>query len=638
MRAASSRLILANGVTLAQEGLLTLFPEGYRWLDSLADLPRQVPADAAARGVVLILAPAQARELLRNPPAGKFVVVLWREPADTVSQTLLHHPHVAGVLDDACAPATVYTVLKSALALAEKQTGLNAEQMLDEVLKVGRALASEKDLTALLKLILTHARSLTAADGASIYTFNDAKQLCFRLWQNSSITNEASAAQTLVGDDSIAGYVARSGELLAIADVYALPVGAPYRFNAAFDRESGYRTVSLLTVPLKNKADEVVGILQLINRKTRADASLATPGDFDTYVMPFSRPDQTIAQALAGQAGVALENSLLYRDIERLFDGFIAASVRAIEARDPITAGHSFRVADVCDRLVRALDRCDDARFRSTRFSVAEIRELRYAALLHDFGKVGVKEDVLLKSKKLYPTQLELIRQRFKQLRISLERDAYKALLDACVAEQLSNEALLARRRAAEQALALEYARLDRYWNSISCANEPSVMPLAVSADLDAVAAYRYWDAEEQVQRNLLLPFEFADLSLTKGSLSADERAQIESHVTHTFSFLSAIPWTRDLQRLPDIAFAHHEKLDGSGYPRRLSEPQIPLQSRIMAIADIFDALTAGDRPYKQAVPLARALEILRAEAVGNKVDAGLVKVFIESHAYLADS
>ena len=626
---------------------MQLFPEGYRWLPSLADEPQAVPADATTRGAVLIVTPEQARELLKRPPAGKFVIVLWLAGNARPQETLLHHPLIAGVLADDCSPATVYTVLKSALALAEQQAAPNAEKMLTAVLEVGRALASEKNREELFHLILTHARTLTVADGASIYTVDADGVLRFRVWQNASKEDTAGTAATnpdaaasangasdegvAVGADSIAGFVARTGAPLAIADAYALPADAPYRFNDEFDRRDNYRTVSLLTVPLKGHNDTVLGVLQLINRKQRADVRLDSPAACTHNAVPFHALDLTIAQALAGQAGVALENSVLYRDIERLFEGFVTASVRAIEARDPVTAGHSFRVAEFTERLAIAVDRADAGALASARFSRDELRELRYAALLHDFGKVGVREDLLRKSKKLFPAQLEIIRQRFKYARATKRAQVYRELMELYAAH---DAAAPATRVARERELAAELDKLTRYWDSVTCANEPTVVPLAISADLGDVAAYRFLDDDEGGEQPLLRDFEFADLSVAKGSLSAGERREIESHVNHTYSFLRLIPWTADLNRLADIAYAHHEKLDGSGYPRGLVAADIPLQARMMAIADIFDALTAGDRPYKQAVPLDKALDILRAEASQGKIDAILLDVFIGAHAY----
>ena len=583
---------------------------------------------------VLVLAPAQASPLLAEENNASFVVVLWRsEAAQTIAPALLNHPQVVGVLDRHCSPETVYATFRSALTLLARRSERRSAQMLEHVLEIGRALASEKDLDTLLGLILMGARRLTGADGSSIYTRDGSGKLYFRLWQNASTGTTSDAQKTLVGDYSIAGYVAREGSPVMLNDAYAIPPAAPYKFNPASDRSIGYRTQSLLTVPLKNKADEVVGVLQLINRKDRPDVLLKEPADFEKHVLPFDEQDQSVALALAGQAGVALENSMLYADIERLFEGFIKASVQAIEARDPTTAGHSFRVADFTERLALAVDRSDEAELRRVRFTKEQLRELRYASLLHDFGKVGVRENVLVKAKKLYPEQLDLLRQRFRYARASLERRAFRRLVELHDTKGLSQEEFAARRLEIEQGLLADQTRLDEYLQLVLRANEPSVSHAEISEDLDAVAAFAFPD-EDGEMLPLLHDFEFANLALAKGSLNTKERTEIESHVSHTYAFLSLIPWTRNLANLPNIAFAHHEKIDGSGYPRKLGGGDIPVQSRMMTISDIYDALTAGDRPYKHGLPAQKALDILTAEARAGKIDTNLFKVFVECGAW----
>ncbi len=623
------RLLVTQEAVLDEATLRAFAP---RRFEKLAEIRKDI------EGSVLVAAPEQAREMLsrrRSEAAAvpKFAVVLWlRDPEQKVDRELLDHPQVVGALDARCPRATVYATLKSALALLQKSGERRAAQMLEHVLEIGRALASEKDLDNLLGLILTHARNLTGADGASIYTRDANGKLYFRLWQNASTGATSSAQKTLVGDYSIAGYVAREGKAVMLEDAYSLPSDAPYQFNPASDRSIGYRTKSLLTVPLKNKADEVVGVLQLINRKEHTDTVLRRPEDFENSVQPFDEQDRAIALALAGQAGVALENSMLYADIERLFEGFIMASVQAIEARDPTTAGHSFRVADFTERTAIATDRADAPSLRDVSFTKEQLRELRYAALLHDFGKVGVRENVLVKAKKLQPQHLELLRQRFRYARASIERRAYRRLLELHNG-RLKESELAARRREIEKELAADQARLEEYLQHVLRANEPTVSHEQVSAGLGEVVTFRF-PGEEGEEIPLLHDFEFADLALSKGSLNAEERAQIESHVSHTYAFLSLIPWTKNLAGLPEIAFAHHEKLDGSGYPRRLAADKIPVQSRIMTIADIYDALTAGDRPYKTGMPEERALDILAAEAKAAKIDAALYQVFVESGAW----
>ncbi|MFQ5936188.1 MAG: HD domain-containing phosphohydrolase [Acidiferrobacterales bacterium] len=590
--------------------------------------------------VLLVVTPEEAVDLLARADthartaAGTLAIILWRaQRQQALDAALLDHSSVAGVLDPSTPADSAYATLRSGLALLERGDDSRAMQMLGRVLEIGRALASEKDLDTLLDLILTYARELTNTDGASIYTRDSSGKLYFRLWQNFSTAARSNAQKTLVGEYSVAGYVARTGEMVVVDDAYSIPEAAPYRFSPAVDSSIGYRTRSMLTVPLKNKGDEVVGVLQLINRKDRADVKLKTPKDVAKHVLPFDDQSRAVALALSGQAGVALENSILYHDIERLFEGFIRASVQAIEARDPTTAGHSFRVADLTGQLAKVVDSTHDYGLREVGFTREQMTELRYAALLHDFGKVGVREDILVKAKKLYSPQLDIVRQRFQHARAAIARDAYRQLLDLQLERPLSKEEFIERRQAIEEMLATESGRLEEFLQVVLRLNEPTVSPQAVSNDLNTVAEYTFpGDNGEEVA--LLQAFEFAQLTLSKGNLDIEERAQIESHVSHTFAFLSLIPWTKSLSRLPEIAYAHHEKLDGSGYPRGLTEVQIPVQSKIMTIADIYDALTARDRPYKSALPTEKALDILHLEAQSGKVDPTFLKVFIESKAF----
>lgn len=626
MLAAPSRLYISNQADLAHEALAMLRSHNQSAYASIDELSGDLV------GAVIVAPIDDARTLCaRTDFAGS--VILWVRRGEVRPATeLLDRPQVVGVLDSASGVDAVYAMLKTALALTRSTHDGRAAHMLEQVLEIGRALASEKDLDTLLPLILTYARSLTNADGASIYTRNDDARLSFRFWQNASLGSATAVQNVPVGEDSIAGYVSRTGETLVLDDAYQIPAGAPYRFSPDSDRKLGYRTMSLLTVPLKNKADEVVGVLQLINRKRQPETLLKSPADVAAQVQPFSEQDQTIAAALAGQAGVALENSMLYADIERLFEGFIKASVQAIEARDPTTAGHSFRVADFTERLAIAVDRSGESDLRDVCFTREQLRELRYAALLHDFGKVGVREDVLVKAKKLYPHDLESVKQRFRYARASLERRAYRKLL-ALHDTPLGEAEYRQRRVEIEQMLADDREKLERYLELVLTANEPTVLSEAAPAELERLMRHTF-PGDDGEELPLLHDFEFANLALAKGSLNPKERTEIESHVSHTFAFLSLIPWTKQLRDLPTIAYSHHEKLDGTGYPRQLAGDAIPLQSRMMTIADIYDALTAGDRPYKRGLPAERALAILETEANHGKLDSRLFRVFVDSQAW----
>jgi HD-GYP domain-containing protein (c-di-GMP phosphodiesterase class II) len=374
---------------------------------------------------------------------------------------------------------------------------------------------------------------------------------------------------------------------------------------------------SVMCVPLLVE-DEVLGLIQVDTHSRRHS---------------FNEDDLHILTAIGAQVGIALKNFRLYEDIERLFEGFVTASVHAIEARDPTTAGHSFRVAEYTQRLAEAVDRTDSAALRPIRFDGEQMRELRYAALLHDFGKVGVREHVLTKAKKLYPRQFDLLQERFRFARASLERHAYRELLDLQERTPLSASEFKLRRREMERRLKEETKRMQQFLALIVQANEPAVQQEVVPENLQAIADYLFPEEDGKL-RPLLTEFELGALTLSRGSLTPLERAEIESHVSHTFAFLQHIPWTKNLAAVPDIAHAHHEKLDGSGYPRGITRETIPIQARLMAVADIYDALTAGDRPYKRSLTEEMALDILLDEAREGRIEQSLVEIFIECGAY----
>jgi HD-GYP domain-containing protein (c-di-GMP phosphodiesterase class II) len=500
--------------------------------------------------------------------------------------------------------------------------------------RIGVALSNERNTEGLLELILTKSREITTADAGSLYLVEEAgeggKHLVFQLTQCDTQAVPFRQFTLPIDTRSIAGYAAATGEAVNIHDVYRIRKH-PFRQNRDFDKKFGYRTKSMLVVPMKNQKDEVIGVLQLINSKKRAGAKLTSPQEVRDQVIPFSRRSQELASSLASQAAVALENNLLYRDIQRLFEGFVKASVTAIESRDPTTFGHSERVAKLTVGLAEAVDRADSGPYRDIRFTRQEIQELRYASLLHDFGKVGVREEVLVKAKKLYPSQLDLINRRFQYIRKSVELDRYRKKLDHVLANGNQNfQDTFAQIDAEQQA---ELRKLDEFLQQILQANEPSVLPEEASQRLAEIASWTFEDPTGPSEP-LLAPEEVRFLSIRKGSLDADERLQIESHVIHSFRFLSQIPWTKELKRIPEIAKAHHEKLDGSGYPYHMKAEEIPFQAKMMTISDIFDALTARDRPYKRAVPVERALDIIGQEVKSQLLDPNLFHLFVEAQVF----
>ncbi|HEX6177538.1 MAG TPA: HD domain-containing phosphohydrolase, partial [Thermoanaerobaculia bacterium] len=489
----------------------------------------------------------------------------------------------------------------------ERQLGERTKE-LQKVSEVGIALGSLRDHGKLLTMILAKARELSRADAGSLYLLDEidaqGKVLRWKLAQNDSIDVSFEEKVLPITRRSLAGYVAMTGETLVIDDAYNLPPDAEYSINASFDEENGYLTRSLLVLPMTNHAGDIIGLLQLINRKRPGAPTKLTAATVPSEVVPFDEATVDIMRALAGQAAVAVENNLLYESIERLFEGFVTAAVTAIEQRDPTTSGHSFRVADLTVELAKVIDRIDAGEYRHVRFSSEQIREIRYASLLHDFGKVGVREQVLVKQKKLYPMQLETIRSRFDFVMKSAESDANRKKLDYMLKHGREGFDEFAARVDAE--LADEIGRLQKDFAFVAQSNEPTVLPEGEFQYLQQLAARDYEDIRGD-KRLLLDPEEARVLSIRKGNLDQGERGEIESHVTHTFNFLQKIPWTKDLVGVPAIAFAHHEKLNGRGYPRKLNAADIPIQSRMMTVSDIYDALTASDRPYKRAVPTDRA-------------------------------
>ncbi|MDH3457810.1 MAG: GAF domain-containing protein [Gemmatimonadota bacterium] len=507
---------------------------------------------------------------------------------------------------------------------------------LRELTRIGMALTTERDYNTLLELILSLALQITDSDAASLYIVerpeDEPQRLRFKLSQNVSRPDIPFVEFTMPLDmQSIAGNVAVTGQPLAIDDVYDLPGDVEYTFNRSFDEQYGYRSKSMLTIPMKDHKEEIIGVLQLINRKRHGDQKLAEPRDFERGVVPYSHRQVDLVSALAGQAAVSIENSQLYEDIERLFEGFVRASVTAIEQRDPTTFGHSGRVASMTVALAETVDRSDDGPYRHVAFSREDVRQIRYAGLLHDFGKVGVREQVLVKAKKLYPSDLALLKQRYAFIRRTAESDFHRQRADYLEQHGQRGYGDFATRLRHDYDMRL--AELDEFIQLVLKSNEPTVLPEGSFESLQRWANTHYEDLDGNLQ-----PFirddEIRFLSIRKGSLDQTERLEIESHVTHTYHFLLQIPWTKELKFIPTIAYGHHEKLDGSGYPRQVEGEHIPIQTRMMTIADIFDALTAADRPYKRAVPASRALDILTAEAGAGMLDESLFALFVASRVF----
>jgi HD-GYP domain-containing protein (c-di-GMP phosphodiesterase class II) len=520
--------------------------------------------------------------------------------------------------------------LKLSMRDLEEQAKRQHRQF-EELNRIGIALSAERDIGKLQEFILTTMRQLTNADGASLWlkTVGDDGQakLFLASSQNTSIDNTYQAFKVPVDEKSVVGYTVTVGTSQIYDDAYHPPPGKP-QGGKGFDQQYGYRTKSMLTVPMRNYNDEVVGAVQLINAKRSFETKL-TVANVPEEVVSFRPEDLEMIESIASQAAVAIDNKNLLDSIQALFDGFVQASVTAIEQRDPSTAGHSGRVESLTTHLASAVTKIDVGKYRDTYLSDDQLKELRYACLLHDFGKVGVREHILIKAKKLMPGQLEVIQARFEGVERSVQVKYATEKLEAMRRGEAGAAVLAEIDRRLEEDL----YQLEQWIQGIVAANEPSVLPEDKASMLEFLSQQTYYDMAGK-PHPMLDPQEFRFLSIRKGTLDPQERLEMESHVTHSFHFLSKIPWTPMMRGVPEIAYGHHEKLDGTGYPRGLSGDEIPIQARMMTISDIYDALTAQDRPYKRAVPREKALDILKNEAGEGKLDADLVDVFIAKRVY----
>ncbi len=491
---------------------------------------------------------------------------------------------------------------------------------------IGIALSAQRDPVKLLETLLTQARQLADCDAGSLYLIeesNGVRSLHFKLAQNDTANVPFKEARLPLTTDSLSGYVALTGNELDIADAYEIEASEPYAFNRSFDEQVGYRTRSLLVLPMCDHKARVIGVLQFINRRIRTGDSVA--------FVPFDAEVTDLLRAVASQAAVAIQKNDLLRQISQLFESFVQASVKAIEQRDPSTSGHSFRVAETTTALLAALPKSGIARFRDLTVSAEHLTEVRYAALLHDFGKVGVRENVLVKANKLTEERLEVIRYRFELQKERLRRAAVERELVVLHADPVEFE--LARRRI-KQDLSRDLSRLDDYFTAITLANNPNVLAEGEFGHLEVIRQMEFGEFDGTTG-HLITDHDLMALSVRRGSLTPHERREIEAHVSHTREFLAVLPWPPELSRVPLIAGAHHEKLDGSGYPDGRRGDEIPLPSRVMTVCDIFDALTSMDRPYKPAVSVDTAFRILSEEAAAGLIDRDIVGVFIESGSYL---
>jgi HD-GYP domain-containing protein (c-di-GMP phosphodiesterase class II) len=503
-----------------------------------------------------------------------------------------------------------------------------------ELNRIGTALMNERDRSALLKLIVSRGKTLTESDAAGVLFLRTDDDGVPRLYAVEHIVDTLPDLglpdiKYALDNQSIVGHAALTKQPVVVDDSRSLPDEASYVVSEEFQRRYHYPVISMLAVPMLTQRDEVLGVLLFINRKSDPRAKIKNTQDADEYVLPYREREMRLACSLASQAAVSIENARLYVQVEGMLEGIVKGAVTAIDSRDPTTSGHSLRVAALATGLAEVVDRARHGRFHDMRFTRAQLRELRFAALLHDLGKVTVREDVLVKAKKLTPVLWERVMSRFVLIRRTIQLDYCARRLELCGPDvrEASNVARL------EAELLEQLQQLDNMWEIVRAANEPTVLTEPAPGALADIAKHTFPRADGSPA-----PFLAADelrfLQLTQGTLDRHERAEVESHVDRTYRFLSQIPWTEDLKNLATYAYGHHEKLNGSGYPRRLQGDEIPMQTRMITLADIFDALTEADRPYKPAVSPERALDIIHDEARAGLLDPELVQIMTESQIY----
>ena len=452
--------------------------------------------------------------------------------------------------------------------------------------QIGISLSVEKDPNALYGQILTFLRRATNAEAGTLYLMNEEHdKIFFVSSQNSRLGSKVFEKREIpFNKRSFVGYVCDKGETLNIPDAYQIPETAPYTFNSELDRKLNYKTVSIITVPMKTATGDIVGAVQLINK---IDSESDGP-------VPFSDFDTIMLTSLSTLAAVSVENNKLLLETEKLLNNMIISSVKAIEQRDPITKGHSIRVAAYTMAILkRALQNPKVAGLYSVNKNTVKVAET--AALLHDFGKVGVREKLLMKQHRFYPEELATMKWRIKYALVFMPEGEEKKTAREFL-EKLDSLDMPRPHDESEQKL------IDKAANILVDANGEKI--------------------------EIVTTEELSYLNIQKGTLTTEERSDMEKHVLYSYELLNSIDWPVSLKAVPNVAASHHEKLDGSGYPFHKKAEELGIIERVMAIADIYDALTAKDRPYKKAISPEIAISIIQKEVEAGKLDPVLFDVF----------
>jgi HD-GYP domain-containing protein (c-di-GMP phosphodiesterase class II) len=513
---------------------------------------------------------------------------------------------------------------------------------LEQLNEIGASLSAERDINRLLESILLAAKAITRADGGTLYLLTEddgTKRLKFEIMRTQSL-NIAMGGTTgtpipfypihLYSKDGkpnnqmVAAFAALTGQTVNIADAYTAE-GFDFNGTRNFDKKTGYRSKSFLTVPMKNHENEIIGVLQLINSQDPASGE----------VVAFSDADQRLAESLASQAAIALTNRQLINQLEALFESFIAMINTAIDEKSPYTGGHCQRVPELTMMLAEAVNETKAGPLSDFDMSDKDRYELKIAGLLHDCGKVTTPVHVVDKATKLESIfdRIHLIDTRFEVLKRDAEIELLKS--NAALQQQgLDELSLRERTNQLEQAYKARLRQFDQDREFLrKCNIGGEFMPPEAQDHVKEIAGYKWLDQSGNTA-HFLTDDEIENLSIPRGTLTAKEREIINYHIVATIKMLEALPWPKHLRHVPEYAGGHHERMDGKGYPRGLTRDQMSVQARVMGIADIFEALTARDRPYKKGKTLTESLQILGKFKEGGHIDPDLFDVFIRHKVY----